>query len=96
MTSPITETITHTEIVDTITKIYNSEEFLKEAGEIITTNGEEIVNAVNAPVGDTISNVEKELSKKDPNYLKIVLTVIISLASLLGSFFGVWFGTSHT
>lgn len=95
MTSPITETITHTEIVDTITKTYNSEEFLKEAGEIIT-NGEEIVSAVNAPVGDTISNVEKELAKKDPNYLKVVLTVLLSAISIIGSFFGVWFGARNT
>lgn len=91
MTSPVTETITHTHI-DSITKTYNSEEFLKEVKETIS-DGNDIVEALHAPVGDTLQNVGAELTKKDPNYLKVVIYVVLALLSVFGSFFGVWFGT---
>ena len=79
---------THTETT-VIEKHYNSSEMLKE----ITELKPEDVKQLDAPVGDNVNVIATELTKADPNYVKIGLSILFIIISLLGTFFGVWFGT---
>lgn len=80
---------THTEIT-TIEKHYNSQEVLQEISEL---KPEDVLKQLDAPVGDNVNVIATELTKADPNYVKIGLSILFIIISLLGTFFGVWFGT---
>ena len=82
-------TTTHTETT-VIEKHYNSAELLKEAGEL---KKEDVLKQLDAPVGDNVNVIATELTKADPNYLKIGLSVLFIIISLCGTGLGVWFGT---
>ena len=72
---------------------YNSKEFLDEAKEVVS-NPADIKAATTAPIENTISKVAEELEKPNPNILKVVIYGGIIVISLVGTFFGVWFGVS--
>lgn len=84
-------TTTHTEI--TTTEIhYNSQELEKEIKEIIQSP-QDVIEQFNAPPADNVNAIAAELTKSDPNYVKIGLSILFIILSLLGTFFGVWFGS---
>lgn len=79
-----------TKIVEEITT-YNSSEFIEEAKDVVDHRNE-IITAASAPPGDTVTQLASEIEKANPNMLKIVLMGLALLISLVGTFFGVWFG----
>ena len=77
-------TTTHTETT-VIEKHYK-----KEASEL---KKEDVLKQLDAPVADNVNVIATELTKADPNYLKIGLSVVFIIISLCGTGLGVWFGT---
>lgn len=81
---------THVHVEDKTTITYNSQEFAEEISEL---DAAELKRQLDAPVGDNVDVIATELTKKDPNYVKIGLSAVFIIISLLGTFFGLWFGT---
>jgi phosphoenolpyruvate carboxylase len=64
-------------------------ELLEEVKEL---KPEEIAKVTTTQPAEAVQTIGEELSKEDPNYLRVFLGIMSILLSLLGTFFGIYFG----
>ena len=65
------------------------DEILEEVKEL---KPDEIAKVTTTQPAEAVQTIGEELSKEDPNYLRVFLGVVSIVLSLLGTFFGVYFG----
>lgn len=69
---------------------YGTTEIAKEVSEIIQ-NPSEITNVLEKNPPERVAEIAEELVKADPNYVKIIIILIITIGAIITPIFTVYF-----